>query len=310
MRNPKLSKLEKSEKFTIFMSLNKKKSVQILMVVCVLYMLLVTLEIPVVYRTRFNTLSQDTLTRPQKLERRAPGRPFKSLIYKETESEAPTRALIAEQRRTAQIISRLKFDPETFDPSRKDESLELHESAKVAWEVGRKLWEDLESGKTLKTLNEEKEITEKDGSRSCPVLVSLSGSDLLACRNVIELSCGLTLGSHITVLILNEEDEAVKVSRFMLELQGLKAVEGEDPPRILHFNPRLKGDWSGKPVIEQNTCYRMHWSLAQRCEGWRSSDDEETVDGQVMCEIWIREDSDSSKEETKKAIWWLSHFRR
>ncbi|PHU25835.1 putative beta-1,3-galactosyltransferase 17 [Capsicum chinense] len=28
---------------------------------------------------------------------------------------------------------------------------------------------------------------------------------------------------------------------------GLNTVDGEDPPRILHFNPRLKGDWSGKP---------------------------------------------------------------
>lgn len=42
-------------------------------------------------------------------------------------------------------------------------------------------------------------------------------------------------------VLVNEEGEAVKVSQFM-ELQGLKAVEGEDPPRILHFNPRLNGD--------------------------------------------------------------------
>lgn len=64
------------------------------------------------------------ITRPEKhgsesdlLERRAPGRPFKSLIYRETESEAPARALVTERRRMAQIISGLKFDP-----SRKDES--------------------------------------------------------------------------------------------------------------------------------------------------------------------------------------------
>ena len=36
-------------------------------------------------------------------------------------------------------------------------------------------------------------------------------------------------------------------------------VDGEAPPRILHFNPRLKGDWTGRPVVEQNTCYRMQW---------------------------------------------------
>jgi hypothetical protein len=65
------------------------------------------------------------------------------------------------------------------------------------------------------------------------------------------------------------------VSQFMMELQGLKTVDSEDPPRILHFNPRLRGDWSGKPVIEQNTCYRMQWGTPLRCEGWRSRADEE-----------------------------------
>ncbi|KAL1187945.1 Hydroxyproline O-galactosyltransferase GALT6 [Cardamine amara subsp. amara] len=328
MRNPKLLKLDKchnkSENFAMFISLSKKRSIQILMAVGVLYMLLVTLEIPIVYRTGFNTLSHDPLTRPEKLgseldlqERRAPGRPFRHLIYQETESESePAQAPVAKR-----IISGLKFDP-----SSKDESFELHESAKVAWEVGRKLWEELESGKTLKALKEEeKKNTEKHGSSSCLVSVSLSGSDLLTRGNLIELPCGLALGSHITVVakpraahlemepkisMLNEEDEAVKVSQFMLELQGLKAVEGEDPPRILHFNPRLKGDWSGKPVIEQNTCYRMQWSSAQRCEGWRSNDDEETVDGQVKCEKWVREDSISSKEEPHKATWWLNRLIR
>ncbi|KAL0847407.1 hypothetical protein Bca101_020653 [Brassica carinata] len=316
----------KAEKCAVFVSLSKKRSIQMLMAMGLLYMLLVTLEIPLVYRSGFNTLSHDPLTRPDHLgseldlqERRAPGRPYKSLIYQETESVAPARALGAERRRIAQeIISGLKFDP---DPSRK----ELHESSKVAWEVGRKLWEELESGKAL-IEEKKKKKTEKLGSSSCPVSVSLSVSDLLTRGNVVELPCGLTLGSHITLVakpraahsdtdpkisMLNEEDEAVKVSQFIVELQGLKAVEGEDPPRILHFNPRLKGDWSGKPVIEQNTCYRMQWSSAQRCEGWRSSDDEETVDGQVQCERWVQENGTSdSREETKKATWWLSRFVR
>jgi hypothetical protein len=78
------------------------------------------------------------------------------------------------------------------------------------------------------------------------------------------------------IALVKEGEEAVMVSQFMMELQGLKTVDGEDPPRILHFNPRLKGDWSGKPVIEQNTCYRMQWGNALRCEGWSSRADEET----------------------------------
>ncbi|KAJ0248405.1 Galectin [Hirschfeldia incana] len=306
----------------------KKRSIQILAAAFgTLYVLLVTLEIPLVYRSGLNTLSHDPLTRPDRLlseldlqeRRRAPGRPFKSLIYQE--SVAPARALGPERRKTAQeIISGLKFDP---DPSSKDEFSELRESAKVAWDVGRKLWDELESGKSIKALNEEK----KTQKLSCPVSVSLSGSDLLTRGSVVELPCGLTLGSHITLIakpraarsemdteisMLNEEEEeAVKVSQFVVELQGLKAVEGEDPPRILHFNPRLSGDWSGKPVIELNTCYRMQWSSAQRCEGWRSRDDEETVDGQVKCEKWVQENNTSdSREETKKETWWLSRFIR
>ena len=47
----------------------------------------------------------------------------------------------------------------------------------------------------------------------------------------------------------------VMVSQFVMELQRLMIVDGEDPPRMLHFNPRLKGDWSEKPVIELNTYY-------------------------------------------------------
>ncbi|XP_037436662.1 hydroxyproline O-galactosyltransferase GALT5-like [Triticum dicoccoides] len=95
------------------------------------------------------------------------------------------------------------------------------------------------------------------------------------------------------------------VSQFMMELQGLKTVDGEDPPRILHFNPRLRGDWSGKPVIEQNTCYRMQWGTSLRCEGWMSRADEETVDGMVKCEKWIQDEDQSNESKT---TWWLNHL--
>ncbi|GFP94788.1 probable beta-1 3-galactosyltransferase 17 [Phtheirospermum japonicum] len=61
--------------------------------------------------------------------------------------------------------------------------------------------------------------------------------------------CGLSLGSHITVVgrprrahMDNSSRIALAkdamVSQFMMELQGLRAVDGEDPPRILHYNPR------------------------------------------------------------------------
>ncbi|CAN6932258.1 unnamed protein product [Brassica oleracea] len=131
-------------------------------------------------------------------------------------------------------------------------------------------------------------------------------------NQLMELPCGLTLGSHVTLVGRprkghpKEGDGSKLVSQFVIELQGLKTVDGEDPPRILHFNPRLKGDWSRKPVIEQNTCYRMQWGSSQRCEGWRSRDEEETVDSHVKCEKWIRDDDNYS--EGSRARWWLNRL--
>uniref|UniRef100_A0A0E0IQ29 Hexosyltransferase n=1 Tax=Oryza nivara TaxID=4536 RepID=A0A0E0IQ29_ORYNI len=78
------------------------------------------------------------------------------------------------------------------------------------------------------------------------------------------------------IAVLSKGEQPIMVSQFMMELRGLKTVDGEDPPHILHFNPRLRGDWSSRPVIEQNTCYRMQWGAPLRCEGWKSHSDEET----------------------------------
>lgn len=50
-----------------------------------------------------------------------------------------------------------------------------------------------------------------------------------------------------------------------------------DPPKILHLNPRIKGDWSHRPVIEHNTCYRMQWGTAQRCDGLSSKKDDDML---------------------------------
>jgi hydroxyproline O-galactosyltransferase 2/3/4/5/6 len=149
----------------------------------------------------------------------------------------------------------------------------------------------------------------------------LSGPNFASHGRLLVIPCGLTLGSHITLVArpyaahpeydpkittLKEGDKAIMVSQFMFELQGLKTVDGEDPPRILHFNPRLKGDWSAKPVIEMNTCYRMQWGQALRCEGWKSRADEETVDGLPKCDKWIRDDDDRSEES--KTSWWLNRL--
>ncbi|MBA0851399.1 hypothetical protein Goshw_019178, partial [Gossypium schwendimanii] len=362
MKKSKLLKLDRLDRFDMFISLAKQRSVQILFIVGFLYLVLVTVEIPFVFRTRLNTLSQEPLTRVPRLAsevefqyKEAPSRPLNWVS-----ENAPTPTQFQHQKQLkpqSTILSRLSFDADSFDPTAKDGSLELHKSAKVAWEVGRKLWEELESGEVkIGSINKPKKP--KNESELCRPSVSLSESEFLAHGKVMVLPCGLTLGSHITVVgkpraahgetnpriaLLKSGEDSVMVSQFMMELQGLKTVDGEDPPRILHFNPRLKGDWSRKPVIEQNTCYRMQWGTAMRCEGWKSKADDETVlaslsaklqyccfelsamgfinfitdshahkivysavDGQVKCEKWIRDDNDHSVESN--ATWWLKRL--
>ena len=141
---------------------------------------------------------------------------------------------------------------------------------KSACQVGKALWAELKSGSAQAPVS-------KPDNRSgpCPGSIWVSGPEFLGRGRSMVIPCGLTLGSHVTVV--GEPLRARrKACQFVMELQGLKTVEGEEPPRVLHFNPRLKGDWSGKPVIELNTCYRMHWGTAMRCDGWKSRAGEDT----------------------------------
>ena len=193
-----------------------------------------------------------------------------------------------------QKVSTLSF-MEALNDTTVEENMvsELHNAARHAWLEGKRLWEQVESVK--ETMNVAR-FKAENLSDSCQHSISLSGSELRKQNKgvmVMVLPCGLTLGSHVTVVgtprwahweddpkisVVKEEEGKVMVSQFMMELQGLKSVDKEEPPRILHFNPRLKGDYSGRPVIEQNTCYRMQWGSALRCEGWKSRADEDTGD--------------------------------
>lgn len=285
MKKPKLSKVEKIDKLDLFSSLWKQRSVRVIMAIGFLYLVIVSVEIPLVFKSwSSSSVSLDSLSRLQtekepQLEK-IPNPPLKPVSYPDSD---PTIVNRTDQNKVREhhrgLLSSLRFDSETFDPSSKDGSVELHKSAKEAWQLGRKLWKELESGRLEKLV----EKPEKNKSDSCPHSVSLTGSEFMSRENkLMELPCGLTLGSHITLVgrprkaYPKDGDWSKLVSQFVIELQGLKTVEGEDPPRILHFNPRLKGDWSKKPVIEQNSCYRMQWGPAQRCEGWKSRAEEET----------------------------------
>lgn len=274
---------------------------QVLMGVVFFYLLFMSFEIPLVLKTGIGSGSgdgsfgflSDSFPRPFALESEgeladidAPTRPTDDplRLFGGSPYRTPERRRIREFKK----VSGLVFNETAFDSNAgKDEFSELHKAAKHAWVAGKKLWDELESGK----IELEPNTKSENRSEPCPHSITLSGSEFEARNRVLVIPCGLTLWSHITVVgtprwahreydpkisVLKEGDDSVMVSQFMMELQGLQTVDGEDPPRILHFNPRLKGDWSGRPVIEQNTCYRMQWGSALRCEGWKSRAEEET----------------------------------
>ncbi|XP_004241559.1 hydroxyproline O-galactosyltransferase GALT6 [Solanum lycopersicum] len=313
----------KRAKFDLFMSLSRQRSLQVLILFGFLYLFLVGLEVPFVFRNGFSLVSQDgfgtgqfsksfVLDSEEELEEKeAPNRPLDVplMVPNQSKTERKIRGIKSP-------LSSLVFDGSYVNMTSNDGFSGILKSAKEAFEVGKKFWKELELYK-----KEVGSIVESNKTEECPHSISISGSEFLGKGRMMVLPCGLTLGSHITVvgkprrahqerdpkISLLREGQFLMVSQFMMELQGLKTVDGEDPPRILHFNPRLSGDWSGKPMIEQNTCYRMQWGTAQRCDGWRSRDDEETVDGQVKCEKWIR-DNDTNHSEQSKASWWLNRL--
>lgn len=144
----------------------------------------------------------------------------------------------------------------------------MEKMANEAWVLGTMAWEEVDAWKNVTTDAIGKNM------EACPSMVAMTNEN--NGNNLTLLPCGLMVGSSITVIgkphkarfedspQFSGSKSMVEVSQFMVELLGLKVVEdGEDPPKILHLNPRLIGDWRKKPVIEHNTCYRMHWGTAQ-----------------------------------------------
>ncbi|KAJ8773750.1 hypothetical protein K2173_006400 [Erythroxylum novogranatense] len=274
--------------------------IQTLMAALFVYLLFMGIEVPLVFRTvyGYRSLSFDG-------QWGLVGTDFQTRRYID---HLPTRKMREEIEASGVFFNETVFDNiDEFSP--------LHKAAKQGLLAGKKLWDEMQSSK----LTEVSENSIDKMIEKCPDSIALSALEFSTRNRIMELPCGLALGSHITVVgepkwahpekdpkisLLKEGESALMVSQFVMELQGLKTVDGEDPPRILHFNPRLKGDWSGKPVIEQNTCYRMQWGSPLRCEGWGSRANEDTVDGQVKCEKWLRKDTNN--EEDSKLSWWLN----
>ncbi|RWW13266.1 hypothetical protein GW17_00023029 [Ensete ventricosum] len=169
---------------------------------------------------------------------------------------------------------------------------QLQAMVNEAWVLGQKAWDDV---KNYDPMNSTDQLSLIEGKlEPCPSSLAKSltemGSDA---ELLVFLPCGLAAGSSITVVGKPQEAHkehvtklarmrqadgsgTIWVSQFVVELQGLRVVDGEDPPKILHLNPRLMGDWSKKPVLELNSCYRMQWGTSIRCNGLPSGDDDDT----------------------------------
>ncbi|KAF8079621.1 hypothetical protein N665_1013s0018 [Sinapis alba] len=288
-------------------SLTRLGLVQFLLALLLFYLLCMSFEIPFIFRTGSGSDDGSFSSFPRQM---VAGREAnRAIVGEEEDPHKPGRVNRAGRKperrmREFRTVSEIFANESLFDGGggSTDEFSIFHVTAKHAISTGKKMWDGLDSG-----LTDEKPV--KNRTEKCPDTVTVTGSEFLNRSRILILPCGLTLGSHVTVVATPHWAHAVKdgkssVTQFMMELQGLKAVEGEDPPRILHFNPRIRGDWSGRPVIEQNTCYRMQWGSALRCDGRESSDDEDSVDGEVKCERWKRDDGG---DESKKT-WWLDRL--
>ncbi|KAL7115150.1 hypothetical protein ACP275_04G166800 [Erythranthe tilingii] len=344
----------KRANFDLFLSFSRQKSTRALIVLGVLYVIFVTFEAPFLLKNGLSSLSQEGslftsgngFSNSNYFVFEHSGddgdsslrRPFAAADHQSNPLRQNIKHLVIKSR-----LSGLNLTAGIANAvSPPEEENGIIQSAKEALALGKKQWRELEmigrsnnrttsssivinvnGGGGNNTNNYNKSIINNNNNKinnineHCPHSISITGDEFSGHGKLMVLPCGLTLGSHVTVVGKARgahvetdpkisDEEYLMVSQFMVELQGLKAVEGEDPPRILHINPRLKGDWSGKPVIEHNSCYRMQWGTAYRCDGRKSPPDDETVDGFVKCEKWIRDDDNASEESN--ATWWLNRL--
>ncbi|XP_020156426.1 hydroxyproline O-galactosyltransferase GALT5 isoform X2 [Aegilops tauschii subsp. strangulata] len=165
-----------------------------------------------------------------------------------------------------------RLDVSRIDVRALDAATPLHAAAARAFREGARLLRDALSPVSAAT------PSPSPAPPRCPTSVARPGD-----APALALPCGLALGSHVTVVGRPRRVPGGGLAQFAVELRG--AGDGDAATTILHLNPRLRGDWSGRPVVELNTRFRGQWGPALRCEGWRRSD-EDSVDGLVTCEQW------------------------
>ncbi|EFJ13191.1 beta-1,3-galactosyltransferase-like protein [Selaginella moellendorffii] len=191
---------------------------------------------------------------------------------------------------------------------------ELQRAANEALAAGSESWKNV----VAMSKNGSRKVAERPrGKQECPLERTMTRQELENAGMAMVLPCGLEMGSSVTVVgkphggrmeyVKGRVEKSVMVRQFVVELQALKPGRTEEPPRVLHLNPRLSGDWSDKPVIEINSCFHGKWGVSQRCHGLQSQEDE-TVDGLYQCEEWLQEGTEI-KKSSGSLSWWKSLFQ-
>ncbi|KAL0357983.1 UNVERIFIED_CONTAM: Hydroxyproline O-galactosyltransferase GALT4 [Sesamum calycinum] len=215
--------VNKRAKFDSLISLSRARLIQVLTGLLFLYLLFISFEIPMVLRAGLGLETPEIAFALPLISHQTQN---DNQFSTEEKEELVFRA---QERKMGEFrkISGLIFDDNAFNSVRK--------------------LENLKSGKVLS----EVENQAKRAEEPCPNSVELSGDDFVKKGKMMVIPCGLSLGSHITIVgrprwahmdkESNKGGGSTIMSQFLMELQGLRTVDGEDPPRILHFNPRLKG---------------------------------------------------------------------
>ena len=152
---------------------------------------------------------------------------FPALLRFLENTETPPRFTIQTswQKKPPGIISNLVFTGRI----RNDDNSSIYKSGMQAWLLGSELWRQLKNPKG-------DEGAAPETATRCPEKVSETETEF---NGMVKLPCGLTVGSHITVVGQvkkgHEEKEPsislgkdVMVSQFMVELRREKVVRGEE----------------------------------------------------------------------------------
>ncbi|KAG1347560.1 putative Hydroxyproline O-galactosyltransferase GALT5 [Cocos nucifera] len=252
-------------KLDVVVSLSRQRSLQVLLALALLY-------VAVVFFFEFPFLSHwiaggggvigggDSMTRVLPLgseeateEKSAPARPSKGSFWL-PEPSGPIRPrppLDRRRRHRSLLVSGLNFAE--LNVTGRGPISELHKSARDAWEVGSKLLIELKSAPPLPT---PASPVENRTDERCPHSIVLTGADFRERGRVMVLPCGLTLGSHITL---------------------------------------VAKPYQAHPEVAWNT-YEANPGMSIFLFRLYIFFNSNVVDGMVKCEKWIRDDDNRSEE--------------